>query len=279
MAKINTHKSTPLLTIGLCAFVHAVPIQAQLLVPLVQDSAYSYAQDKDPALPEQPELLPQARGVLKASQTAEISANLTAQIETLPFKSGQYFKSGALLVQFDCTREHAEAEALQHAHNALTVKHQNITELYNAGAAGELEQSIALAEKQRAAADIKVAKARLTECEIYAPYSGYIQTRHVSAYDTAMAGEPLLSIIRSGRPEITLIAPSAWMRWMKAGMAFDFTIDETGGTHTAKVIRFGAAVDPVSQTIEVTAQFTSSAKDALSGMSGIASFDAPQERG
>ncbi len=217
-----------------------------------------------------------ARGVLKAVQSAQISARIPATIAELPYKNGQYFDSGALLVSFNCARERAELEALQHAHAALSVKHQNTLELYNAGAAGQLDEAIAQAETARAAADIKVTQSRLTECEIYAPFAGYVQTRHVSPHDTPAAGTPLLSILRAGKPEITLIAPSAWMRWMKAGTSFEFTIDETANTHKAKITRLGAAVDPVSQTIEVTAHFTGSAKGALSGMSGIARFDPPQ---
>ncbi len=234
----------------------------------------------DPVSPE-PEPEPQtaeARGVIKAAQTAEIGASMAARLTRLPYKPGQYFKKGALLARFDCQQQEAEAKALEHALAALTVKHDNVKELLALGAAGDLEESMASADTARAGADLMVAKARLKNCAVYAPYAGSVKTRYVSNYDSPSLGSPLYSIIRAGRLEIDLIAPSAWMRWMKSGETFEFTVDETGQVYTGKIVRLGAAVDPVSQTIEVTAKFTRGAKGVLPGMSGVARFTPPSQQ-
>lgn len=214
----------------------------------------------------------EARGVLRAGQTAEIGASMTGKLTKVPYKPGQSFNKGALLAQFDCTQQRAEADAIEHALSALSVKHENVKELEALGAAGTLEVSMAAADTARAQADLRVAKTRLKHCSVYAPYAGMVKARHVSAYDTPQPGAPLLSIIRSGALEIDLITPSSWMRWMKPGDKFKFEIDETGQVYSAKIIRFGAAVDPVSQTLEVTAKFEKRAAGALPGMSGVARF-------
>ncbi len=214
----------------------------------------------------------EARGVLRAAQTSEIGASMSGKLIKVPYKPGQSFNKGALLAQFDCNRQRAEADAIDHALTALSVKHDNVKELEALGAAGTLEVSMAAADVDRAQADLRVAKAALKYCSVYAPYAGMIKARHVSAYDTPPPGAPLFSIIRTGALEIDLITPSAWMRWMRPGDTFDFEIDETGKTYSAKIIRFGAAVDPVSQTLDVTAKFTSRAP-ALPGMSGVARFN------
>ena len=216
--------------------------------------------------------LNEARGVLRAGQTAEIGASMSGKLIKVPFKPGQSFSKGALLAQFDCTQQRAEADAIEHALSALSVKHDNVKELEALGAAGALEVSMAAADTARAQADLRVAKTRLKHCSVYAPYAGMVKARHVSAYDTPQAGAPLLSIIRTGALEIDLITPSSWMRWMKPGDKFKFEIDETGQIYSAKIIRFGAAVDPVSQTLEVTAKFEKRAYGALPGMSGVARF-------
>lgn len=214
----------------------------------------------------------EARGVLRAGQTAEIGASMAGKLVKVPYKPGQSFSEGALLAQFDCTQQRAEADAIEHALSALSVKHDNVKELEALGAAGTLEVSMAAADMARAQADLRVAKTRLKHCSVYAPYAGMVKTRHVSAYDTPQAGAPLLSIIRAGALEIDLITPSSWMRWMKPGDKFKFEIDETGQVYSAKIVRFGAAVDPVSQTLEVTAKFEKRAASALPGMSGVARF-------
>ena len=213
-----------------------------------------------------------ARGVLRAGQTAEIASGMTGRLLKAGYKPGQYFKSGALLASFDCTRQKAELLALEQAHQTLSVQHENTSELFNLGAAGELDVTIAKSEMQQAAAERDAVKARMKDCSIYAPYAGYVTERHVSAYETPQAGQPLYSIQRAGTLELSVITPSKWMRWMKAGQKFNFTVDETGETFRAKIVRTGAAVDPVSQTIEITAKPIVKIK-ALAGMSGIAEFE------
>jgi len=263
---LRTRLKQTLIASVLTPLLLTAPVFAQ-----VETSSLDLGSDRDSVV--EPEILaPQSRGIVRAAQTAEIGAPISARILKLPYKSGQYFKSGALLAQFDCRAQNAEADALDHALGALTVKHDNVKELLALGAAGALEESMAGADKSRAAADLRVARARLKDCAVYAPYSGSVKTRHVSAYDTPAAGAPLYSIIRSGRLEIDLIVPSAWMRWIKAGESFTFTVDETGKTYKGSVVRLGASVDPVSQTIEVTAKFSKSSRGILPGMSGVAVF-------
>lgn len=213
----------------------------------------------------------QARGVLQAGQTADIAAGMAGRLLRADYKPGQSFKSGALLARFDCTRQKAEHTALDQAHKTLTAQYDNTSELFNLGAAGQLDVTIASSEMQQAAAERDALKARLKDCSVYAPYAGYITERHVSAFETPQVGQPLYSIQRIGTLELSVIAPSKWMRWMKVGQKFDFTVDETGETFKAKIIRTGASVDPVSQTIELTAKPTGKTK-SLAGMSGVADF-------
>ncbi len=213
----------------------------------------------------------QTRGVLRSGQSADIAAGMAGRLLKAGYKPGQKFSSGALLAKFDCTRQEAELAALTQAHKTLKAKYTNQAELFELGAAGELDVTIARSEMQQAGAERDALKARLKDCEIYAPYAGFVTQRHVSAYETPQAGQPLYTIERSDTLEISIIAPSKWMRWIKTGKSFDFSVDETGEVFKAKIIRLGSAVDPVSQTIELTAKPTGRTQ-ALSGMSGLANF-------
>ena len=50
--------------------------------------------------------------------------------------------------------------------------------------------------------------------------------------------------------------------------AFQVKIDETGGTYPAKVIRLGAKVDPVSQSVKTIAVIDGQFPELIAGMSG-----------
>ena len=249
--------------------------KSRLIISLMMASLFSapaFGADYDESL-KSDDLIEtqQTRGVLQAGQTAEIAAGMTGRLLKANYKPGQYFKAGALLARFDCTRQKAELLALEQAHKTLMAKHENTSELFSLGAAGELDVTIARSEMQQAKAERDAIDAKLKDCSIYAPYAGHVTARHVSAFETPQIGQPLYSIQRYNTLELSIIAPSKWMRWMKVGQKLNFTVDETGETFNAKIIRTGASVDPVSQTVELTAKPTEKTK-SLAGMSGVADF-------
>jgi membrane fusion protein, multidrug efflux system len=74
---------------------------------------------------------------------------------------------------------------------------------------------------------------------------------------------------------VDIIVPSNWVRWLKPGTPFSFRVDEVRRDVPAAVVRVGAAVDAVSQTIKIAAKLLQSSDGILPGMSGSASFDVP----
>ena len=215
---------------------------------------------------------PQARGVLKAAEEAEIASGLVGRLTKAGYKPGQTFKRGALLAAFDCTQQKAELSALEKAHETLSLRYQNQDHLYKAGAAGELDVSIARSEMQQALAERDALKAHLKFCQVYAPYSGIIVEKHVAAFETPGLNRPLYTIQQHAALEISIIIPSKWLQWVEKGTNFNFIVDETGAELKGQITRLGAVVDPVSQTIDVTGKIISPAGRSLSGMSGLADF-------
>lgn len=214
-----------------------------------------------------------ARGVIKAAREAEVSVAVSARIASMPYSPGERFNKGAVLARFDCSRIKAELEALEAARGALETTARTSKELFDYGAAGQLELDKANADVVRADAEARAKKAQLSDCAIYAPYAGYVVERHVQPFETPSAGAPLMKIMDDAPREIKLIAPSRWLRWLEPGAAFTFTVDETGASYPAKVIRVGQSVDSVSRTIELTARFDGQTPGAIAGMSGAAAFE------
>jgi len=212
-----------------------------------------------------------ARGVLRAAQTADITARMSGQLLEVSYKEGEYFKSGAILAKFDCTLEEAELAAMEKKYRSYSLKHKNAAELYKYGAAGELDVKLAQADMEHAFAEANILKTRLKYCTVYAPFSGMVTTRHVSAFESPQRGQSLYSLQKAGSLELSVIVPSQWIKWLKKGHSLDFTIDETKDVIEAKVIRLGATIDPVSQTIEIIAK-PKARSSILSGMSGYARF-------
>ncbi|MBI3898152.1 MAG: HlyD family secretion protein [Gammaproteobacteria bacterium] len=62
--------------------------------------------------------------------------------------------------------------------------------------------------------------------------------------------------------------PSKWLAWLKVGSRFNVNVDKLGRGYRARVVRLGARIDPVSQSISLVAQVNGENPELLPGMSG-----------
>ena len=205
-----------------------------------------------------------------------ISSELSAKIASLSLREGDSFRAGQMLVGFDCTMFQAQLTKAQVTRDAtrqtLTVN-QRLAEL---NSIGTLEVQLAEARAKEAAAEVAYMQATVSKCSIAAPFAGRVAKRLVANHQYVTPGTPLLGLIDSGELELQLIVPSRWLVWLKAGSKFAVQVDELGRSINARVIRIGARIDPVSQSVGLTAVVDGNAAGLLPGMSGWASFPIPR---
>ena len=82
----------------------------------------------------------------------------------------------------------------------------------------------------------------------------------------------LIEIIGSGILEVQLLVSSKWLSWLVKDYPIQILVDETKKSYDATIEYIGANIDPVSQTIDITAKFLENHDSLLPGMSGTASF-------
>ena len=216
------------------------------------------------------------RGVIRPVNEPVLSTDLVARVVSMPFREGDSFERDALLIEFDCTRYKAEAAAAWAAHTASRRTYETNRELAQYNAVGRSDLELSKAEMAKAASEAKATDSRTVDCEIRAPFPGRVAERLIHTHETSAPGAPLLKIVDDSQLEIELVVPSRWLVWLEPGATFRFQVDETDTSHSARVIRLGGTVDPVSQTIKLFAELDSVAEGVLSGMSGSADFDIPE---
>lgn len=201
-----------------------------------------------------------------------ISSELSAKIASLPLREGDAFRAGQSLVAFDCTLFQAQlnkAQAMLEASRQTLGVTRRLAELNSAGA---LEVQQAEAREKEGAAEVAYMKATVSKCGIAAPFAGRIAKRLVANHQYVTPGTPLLGLIDTGELELQLIVPSRWLAWLKPGARFTVQVDELARNVDARVTRIGARIDPVSQSVGLTATVDGSAAGLLPGMSGWAVF-------
>lgn len=215
------------------------------------------------------------RGIVRAVDQAGISTDLGFRIVTLPFREGQSFKKGDVLVTFDCGDLEAEAKSAEARLQAEQLTHENTARLAKLSAAGRFDVQIAKAKADQAEAELEAYRSKLSRCVVEAPFEGRIAALLANAHEIPDRTRPVMQIVGLSTLEIDMLLPSQWLRWLKPGVPFEFHIDETGKTVSAEVSREAAVVDPVSQTVKVFGRFTGDASGVLPGMSGPVKFVVP----
>ncbi|MBS0452377.1 MAG: efflux RND transporter periplasmic adaptor subunit [Proteobacteria bacterium] len=214
-----------------------------------------------------------ARGVLRAQHEAVLSSNISERILRVPFREGQHFDKGAVLVAFDCARYASELKAAR-AGAAVEARNAQVqSELLLMDATGKADADIArLKEKERRAQAEALAQ-RMSGCNVVAPFSGSVVETMARVNETPPPNEKLLKIVSDGPLELHMVVPSKWLSWLQRGSELSFTVDETGDTLRAKVLLISGAVDAVSQTVKVVATVQKAPASVLAGMSGRAVLD------
>jgi RND family efflux transporter MFP subunit len=216
------------------------------------------------------------RAQLSAVTYTSIASELSAKIKELPFKEGQAFKLGQVLVVFDCTTQQAQFQKTKAVLSIADRNYQTNKKLLALGSVGRIEYENSYSEFLKTKAENDELASVLARCNVLAPYSGMIVEQKVRSQQFVQAGQPLLDILDKSSLELEFVAPSKWSPWLTEGYKFEITLDETGKSYPAKITRVNGKIDPVSQTIKVAAVIDGDFKEIAPGMSGVLVIAQPE---
>ncbi|MBY0241214.1 MAG: efflux RND transporter periplasmic adaptor subunit [Burkholderiaceae bacterium] len=208
------------------------------------------------------------RAQLTPRRYTTLAAEIGAKINRLPLSEGAAFKQGQVLVQFDCALQQSQLAKSEATVMAADTAWQANIRLFDLKSIGKVELDTSKAELLKAKADQSGNRAIVEKCQVAAPFPGRIAEQKVREQQYVQAGQALLEIIDDSALELEFIVPSRWMAWARTGVGFKVAIDETGKTYPAKILRVGARVDPVSQSIKLTAMIDGRFPELVAGMSG-----------
>ena len=215
------------------------------------------------------------RAQLSPRRFTTVAAEIGAKVNRLGVGEGGSFRAGQVLVVFDCGLHRAQHEKARAALAGSEKLLQANTRLAELNAIGRVELELSGAEVVKNRAEVGAMAAMLNKCSIAAPFSGRVAEQKVREQQYAQPGQPLLEIIDDSVLELEFIVPSRWLAWLKPGHAFQVSIDEVQRNFPARVQRIGARVDPVSQSIKLTATIDGRFPELVAGMSGRVSMAPP----
>lgn len=208
------------------------------------------------------------RAQLSPRDFTTLAAEIGARVERIAVREGDRFAKGQVLISFDCSVQRAnlaEARASVSAADKTVAVNKRLLELQTIG---KLESDVAQAELDKAKAKDAAGAAVVAKCNVPAPFDGRVVEQKVRAQQFVQPGQALLDILDDSVLELDFVVPSKWLVWLKPGHGFQVAIDETARTYPVKLIRVGARIDPVSQSVKVTGAIGGHFSELTAGMSG-----------
>ncbi len=211
---------------------------------------------------------PELRAQLTPRRYTTLAAEIGARIERLSASEGAPMREGDVLVRFDCSLQKAQQDRARTSLDAAEKLLATQRRLVELGATGRQEVDQAEAEVGKTRAELRQIDVTLGKCEIPAPFSGRVAELKVREQQYVQPGQALLEVLDDSVLEVEFIMPSRWLQSVRVGSTVRIAVDETGKTYPARVLRLGARVDPVSQSIKVIAAIDGRHAELIAGMSG-----------
>lgn len=212
--------------------------------------------------------VPDIRAQLAPRRFTTIAAEIGARVQRVGAQEGAAFRAGQVLISFDCSIQQAQLHRARVSHSVALKQLSVQRRLVELNATGRQEVELAEGEVAKQQAEIAQIQVLLSKCRIAAPFSGRVAEQKVREQQYVQPGQALLEIIDDSVLEVEFIMPSRWLALVQVGSAVQIVVDETGKSYPGKVVRIGARVDAVSQSVKVGATLIGRPPELIAGMSG-----------
>ena len=213
-----------------------------------------------------------ARAVIISLDRTVLSSEIAGEIIELSKFEGDSFKKDEILIKIDCGVYKAQKRKIDVEKEIAKLEVEKNKKLDTFGSIGTFEIQISQENLNKQKAESDIAAINISRCEIKAPFDGRIASKKVSKYQSIKPQDELLEIVGLDNLEVKVVVPSSWLVWLKKGMEFNLSIDETQKVVKAQIVQIDSVVDPTSQTISIRAKLIKPFENIIPGMSATATF-------
>ena len=213
-----------------------------------------------------------ARAVIISLDRTVLSSEIAGEIIELSKFEGDSFKKDEILIKIDCGVYKAQKRKIDVEKEIAKLEVEKNKKLDTFGSIGTFEIQISQENLNKQKAESDIAAINISRCEIKAPFDGRIASKKVSKYQSIKPQDELLEIVGLDNLEVKVVVPSSWLVWLKKGMEFNLSIDETQKVVKAQIVQIDSVVDPTSQTISIRAKLIKPFENIIPGMSTTATF-------
>lgn len=200
-------------------------------------------------------------GSLRAYEGALVKTQINGTITKIYFHSGQTVKAGDPLVQIYPNILQANLNAAIASFHLAKVSYQRQVALYRRNNTAKADVDQAKAAMLTAQSQVNVAKVKLEQSLVRAPFPGRLGVRFISVGEYVKVGQELIDIQNMQPTYVDFSVPQAYLASLKLGQKVEVALNAyPKETFTGKVTAIGTRVDQDTRAMVVRATLPANAK-------------------
>lgn len=209
-----------------------------------------------------------AVGTLQAQASAQVASEVDGTVSRIEVLEGAHVPNGKALVQLDASKLAASLEAARAAAEEAKARAGNLErqfernkQLLSKGAISkqaydDLGSSYRSAKAQldQARANVDLARRKLYDATIRAPFAGRVGERRFDVGDYVHAGDPLFTVTDDDTLQVRFTVPEAYVDRLRPGSAMQVKVPSAPGRwFDGQVYFVSPTIDPENRTVTLKA--------------------------
>lgn len=185
------------------------------------------------------------RGIVLEAEAAGI-------VDTINFENGQKVAEGDLLIQFDIQVEKAQRKAAVATARLAEVEFERAERLRKGGNVPQSDLDQAIANLDKAKAEVENIQAVIDRKTIRAPFSGRLGIRQINLGQYVSLGSPLVSLQSNDQVYVNFTLPQQSLHDLSEGLAISLTSDAfPDEVFEGKLTAISPQIDPRTRAVSL----------------------------
>jgi len=196
----------------------------------------------------------QATGSLDAEESVDLKPEVDGEVTSIQMTEGQTVKKGDLILQIDESKQQATVAEAEADFRLTEETLRRADMLLQDGTISKQEHDQTHAAHRRSEAALKLARKRLTEYTLTAPFDGILGRRYVSVGQYVSPQTVLVSIYALDRMKLDFSVPERYSARVKPGQTLNLTVAAHGEEKfSGEIYLVEPEVESQTRTVQVRA--------------------------
>ncbi len=196
----------------------------------------------------------QATGNLDAEESVDLKPEVDGEVTSIQMTEGETVKKGDLILQIDESKQQANVAEAEADFRLTEETLRRADMLLEDGTISKQEHDQTHAAHRRSEAALKLARKRLTEYTLTAPFDGILGRRYVSVGQYVSPQTILVSIYALDRMKLDFSVPERYSARVKPGQTLNLTVAAHGEEKfSGEIYLVDPEVESQTRTVQVRA--------------------------